>query len=297
MEKYRRDFIIAGIPIRLKTEYLMKMSGSFEDFAAESDLPIFSGYCAEFQEVQSLDIPSENPVYEEWRTSVHKADNDTWCRVFREYRDEKEAYAVAEYDWDNKVIQIKYLPKGKLQFDDVQKAFQHVAWEKILMNEGKMMLHASYVCTEFGGIAFSGISGIGKTTQAELWCKYGQGKMLNGDKIILEKKQGEWIGYGSPYAGSSKCYVNDSCKLYSLFFLKQGKTCSLRKLSVSESFKQIYSGLTLNRWDRDYVNRACDLAQQLAVDVPAYEFTCTPDEDAVYFLREKLQGGEKWNKN
>lgn len=291
MKNFYCNFKIAEILIRLKTEYPVEVSKSFLPFLVECDSQGFSGYCVDFREVERLDESDTEPLYEEWRVSIHREDDGRWRRIFREYTGEKEVYAVANYEWDKKYIQIEYLPKGRSYFENVQKAFQHVAWEAILMQENKLMFHASCVQTVFGGIAFSGPSGIGKTTQAELWCQYGQGRMLNGDKIILDKKQGGWTGYGSPYAGTSECYVNDKCELHGIFFLKQGETCSLRKMSVTEGFKQIYSGLTLNRWDRDYVNRACDLAQQLATDIPTYEFTCTPDEKAVYFLREKLQGG------
>lgn len=291
MKKYHSNLIIADIPIQISSDIPLEVTDSFAEFVEENIFHDKEKYCVNFQEVSELQIPKGICVYEQRETMIYLSSEKVYFRVFRDYYRNMETYAVGCYDWDKKCIRIEYLPAGKSFFENIQSAFRHVAWEAILINERKIMLHASYVQSSFGGIAFSGPSGIGKTTQAKLWCQYGQGRMLNGDKIILDKTQEYWNGYGSPYAGSSKCYVNDKCKLYGIFFLKQGKTCSLRKLSVAEGFKQIYVGLTLNRWDRDYVNRACDLAQQLAVDIPTYEFTCTPDEEAVYFLKEKLQGG------
>lgn len=291
MQTYYTVFSIAGISIRLRSDHPLEMTKAFREFAV-SDPPESSGmYHADFRQVSRLNIPKEPCVYEEGRILVYQTEDGRYHRGFREYLKNSEIYAISHYDLANKKIEVEYLASGKENFRDVQSTFGHIAWEVLLLHEKKLLLHASYVDTPFGGIAFSGPSGIGKSTQGNLWCQYGAGRLINGDKLILSKEQ-NWMGYGSPYAGSSSCYVNDSCRLKGLFFLRQGEKCSLRLMGVTESFKKIYSGLTLNRWDGDYVEGACDLAQQLAIDVPAYEFTCTPDKEAVDFLQQRLhQGG------
>lgn len=291
MPAYYHSFFIAGICIRLKSDHPMEMTRAFQFFSI-SDLSKRPGqYQVDFRQVSELNIPKVPCLYEEGRVLVYRTEDGIDHRAFRKYVKNSEIYAISRYHPENKRIEVDYLASGKENFKDVQRAFGHIAWELVLLNEKKLLLHASYVDTPFGGLAFSGTSGIGKSTQGDLWCQYGDGRLLNGDKLILSKEQ-NWTGYGSPYAGSSSCYVNDSCRLKGLFFLRQGKECSLRPLGVTESFKNIYSGLTLNRWDGGYVKHACDLAQQLAMDVPAYEFTCTPDKAAVDFLKQKLlQGG------
>lgn len=283
---------IAEISVCIKTEFKIYISDAFLPFISGEESFGRNPYLLEFQKVSCIETPQSEIVYKNREVSVYASEKGNEIRVFQTYAGQKEVYALAEYQWDEKRIQIKYLSKEEACFCDMQKVFKHIAWEAILMHERKLMLHASYLATSYGGIAFSGPSGIGKTTQAGLWKQYGNGKVLNGDKVILEQKGDKWIGYGSPYAGSSKCYINGSCELKYLFFLKQGQTCELKRLSVAESFKQIYAGLTVNRWNTENVNCVCELAEQLAMEIPAYEFTCTPDEEAVYFLQGKLQGGE-----
>lgn len=291
---------IADIQVKILGESSLKMPNSFAIFKVEeeagkdmqegSDAPV--QYEIRFRIVPELKVPDGICVYEERETGVYLSEDRTYFRVFKDYYTDQKVYAIGYYDWDQKVILIECQPENIDLFKNVQVIFKHVAWETLLLKEERLMLHASYLRTPFGGIAFSGASGIGKSTQAGLWCQYEQAEMLNGDKVILREKDDRWIGYGSPYAGSSSCYVNDSCELNGLFFLKQGKTCSLRKLTLSESVKQIYTGLTLNRWDGECVKQACDLAEKLAKTVPVYEFICTPDEQAVHFLKKKLEGGE-----
>ena len=285
MKNYKMS--IAGIDIQLRINHEMEISNAFQNFMVNEFEKGAVPYVIDFKEAEDLHIPDAGFFYEEARTLIYRTGEGTFFRVFRESNKNKEIYAFNHCDFKERHIEVIYLKSASDHFRNMQAAFNHISWENILLNENKLMLHASYVETPFGGLAFSGTSGIGKSTQADLWVKHGNGRLLNGDKLVLSKEK-KWNGYGSPYAGSSTCYINDYCAVNGLFFLSQGEACSLQPLSVAESFKKIYTGLTLNRWDAVYVEKACNLAYQLAQDVPAYEFVCTPDKNAVDFLVKKL---------
>lgn len=283
MKSYK--IAIAGIDVQLKTNYEIEISNAFGNFIVNDFKTNALPYVIDFKEVEDMCIPEATPFFEDGRTLIYRTETGNFFRVFRERN--KGIYAFNRCDFENRYIEVICLKRAAAYFRDLQAVFNYISWENILLHENKLMLHASYVETPLGGLAFSGPSGIGKSTQADLWVKHGNGRMLNGDKLILAKEQ-SWNGYGSPYAGSSNCYINDFCAVRAIFFLDQGDCCSLRSLDITESFKRIYSGITLNRWDGAYVEKACDLAYQLAKDIPAYEFTCTPDKNAVDFLIEKL---------
>ena len=154
---------------------------------------------------------------------------------------------------------------------------------------GRNHTAAACVDTSLGGILFSGVSGIGKSTQANLWCKYRGAKQINGDRPILSKENGGWTAWGSPYAGSSNVHVNDSCDIAAIVLLKQAERCAIRKLSTAEAFRGVWAGLTVRTWDAAFVERASELTIELATGLPVYEFCCTPDEEAVRFLEEELR--------
>lgn len=287
-----KSFCIGKICVELQTEKELKPSQSFQEFAWKKQPAGEAGYRAVYKSTVRLPEETGSCVYENFRFRVCQQEDGSYCRIFLDEFDEQKPYAVSFFKKEEKEIQVIYLKEKEHYFEDVQNVFFYIAWEWILMNENRLLLHASYIDSRFDGLAFSGPSGIGKTTQARLWCTAGEGRMLNGDKLILNKEHGRWIGYGSPYAGSSACYVNDACPLKCLLFLKQGAECQLEPLSTAESFRRIYAELTVNYWDRQYVEKICDLAQQLSEDVPAYEFTCTPTKEAVDFLKDYLQKGE-----
>lgn len=284
---------IAGIRLELQTEIPLERSESFREFEIYEESLEMIQYTVTFKSTDQLPEIHGAAVYKNFRFQIYQLEDGSYCRLFFDESEEHKAYAVTFFKSAEKQIAVFYLKEKEECLNSIQKAFLYIGWEWILKNEKMLILHASYLKTAFGGLAFSGPSGIGKSTQADLWCRYGDAQMLNGDKIILRREGNVWKGYGSPYAGSSQCYVNDSCRLTRLVFLKQGKECSLRRLNTAESFRRIYSGLTVNYWDRTYVEAMCDLAQRLAEEIPAYEFCCTPEEKAVAYLKEKMiSGGE-----
>ena len=48
-------------------------------------------------------------------------------------------------------------------------------------------MHASLVDRSNKGLMFLGPSGIGKTTQAELWMKYRDAEIINGDMVFVKQ--------------------------------------------------------------------------------------------------------------
>lgn len=71
--------------------------------------------------------------------------------------------------------------------------------------------------------------------------------------------------------------------------LEQGKECAIQRLNVSEAFRAVWSGLTINSWDKGFVERAFDLTMDLINTVPVYRYICTPDEYAVNYLEQELR--------
>ena len=278
---------IAGIHILVKSIYEIEISNAFRKFMVDDFASKEKPYEVILKETEKIEFPEKGDFFEEARAIICRTEEGIFFRGFRNSDVDKNFYAYNRCDFEKKQIKVICLKGAEQYFRDMRSVFNHISWENILLHENKLMLHASYVETSFGGIAFSGPSGIGKSTQGNLWIEYGNGRLINGDKLVLSRDE-KWNGYGSPYAGSSGCYVNDFCEMKAIFFLKQGKMCSLQRLNTAESFKRIYSGLTLNRWAEEYVEKACGLAFLLAQEVPAYEFICTPDKQAVDFLIENL---------
>ena len=104
-----------------------------------------------------------------------------------------------------------------------------------------------------------------------------------------EKENENWKAYGSPYAGSSDYYVNKSTNVKAIIVLEQSKTCSIERLKNSRAFLKLYSGMIVNTWRPDFVERVVDLTKDLIEQVPVYLLKCTPDYEAVKMLKSVLE--------
>ncbi|MDO4333578.1 MAG: hypothetical protein Q4C58_12960 [Eubacteriales bacterium] len=152
-----------------------------------------------------------------------------------------------------------------------------------------VMLHSSLICRNGKGIAFSGPSGVGKSTQAALWKTFENAEILNGDRCGIRKKKQGWFGYGLPYAGSSGIYVNESTPLSAIVVLRQAEENRLRRLSKKESFSCIYRECYVMNWDREFLERHVSIIQRLVEEVPVYMLYCRPDRNSVEILKKEIE--------
>ena len=283
------SFRIAGVSIRLESDRTLEVTEEFAPFLDETSP---SQYRAVFHRVEELPAIPEDVVMEDSCHRVHPDGRGGFQRSFFDPPRDLSAYSLATYDYAGGLIDVPYLEKGSLCVSEMSNSFYHLGLEGIMIREDRLCFHAACVSTEHGGLLFAGPSGIGKSTQAQLWCDHRNGRLINGDRPILSLEKGAAVAWGSPYAGSSRCYRQENCPVCAVVLLRQAKACTIRRLKIAEAVRRVYAGLNVHSWDMFFVNKALDLTMELVSRVPVYELSCTPDEDAVKTLENALKEGE-----
>lgn len=277
---------VAGVHIQFESDCEILQNEEF--------LPFITKECtadihATIRMARNIPKIPEKTLYADMFCAVAENEAGFLQKFFFGSADGHDQCVVSTYDPDNKHILIEYPDLDAYKQLTLSSCFYWLGFESCLLQRKRLCLHASFVDTHLGGILFSGVSGIGKSTQAELWCNYRRARQINGDRPILSKEENGWIAWGSPYAGSSRCYVNESSAVSAIVLLKQSPKCTLRRLKPSEAFRGVWAGLTIRSWDPAFVDSASLLAMDLVTAVPVYEFCCTPDEYAVNFLEAELR--------
>lgn len=166
--------------------------------------------------------------------------------------------------------------------------------ELLLTKLGVFSLHSSLVRrTEGDAILFTAPSGTGKSTQAGLWEQFAGAETLNGDRSMIRRVGGVWTAFGSPFAGTSGIYRNEHAPIRALIVLRQAPENTIRRLSLAEAFRAIYSESVLPRWHTEAHQRIISLVTEIVSEVPVYLLACTPDERPVTLLRNTLEGEPK----
>lgn len=279
------NFTLAGCTIRLDTPHPIKVTDNFRPFLGETGT---RRYDVTMQEVDRLPAFPTPPVFTNYAFSVFP-EGDGFLRRYHDHKEDDRPYAVGRLKEDRETVE--YLAQDRLFFSESQNCFSHIALEEILLHFDRLILHAALVETQWGGLLFSGPPGIGKSTQAALWEREEGAVQLNGDRPILSRDSGGWTAWGSPYAGSSRCFVNRGAPVRAVVMLEQGPVCRLTRLPLAAAFQRLYAQTTVNAWNPAYVSRVCALLTQLAEEIPVYHLICTPDRRAVACLRDRLRQG------
>lgn len=167
-------------------------------------------------------------------------------------------------------------------------------YTKLILHDG-LMLHASAVELDGGAYLFSGPSGMGKSTHANLWCEQFTGaRIFNDDKPALRRLDGVWYAYGTPWCGKNGININIKTPLKAITFLKRGEENKIRRLSVFEAAAAIITQTTRHFNTPSKPGALTDLISKLVSEIPIFEFTCLPTPEAAsmsYMAMSSAMGG------
>ncbi len=155
-----------------------------------------------------------------------------------------------------------------------------------------LLFHASLVDFNGYGVLFTGPSGVGKTTQAQLWDKYLSAEIVNGDKAFIRKVDGEFYAYGLPWKGSSDYCLNKKLPLKGIIALSQGEENKISKSDLS-SAENLMPHIFLPHWDEKCLVRSLDTFDDLIKNLSVWTLECRPDEEAVKMAFSALFGVNK----
>ncbi len=275
-------FFLVGLRTVLRTPYEITISESLRPFLCapleESDCTIDLQFC------EALPALSESGI---WYGPEYYDCQDGIARIFHCSAPKTAAFAVTQH-FENGNIRICALPAYLSYFSGSAGIFNRIGMEKLLLQHQGLLLHASLIKYADNAIAFTGPSGVGKSTQANLWHNHMGADILNGDRAALRKGVGGWTAYGSPYAGTSGIYKNDAAPLAAIVLLQQAAENRFRPATEAESFRYIYPELSMHHWDKHFISEATDLAIRLLADVPVYVLECRPDESAALLVKKGL---------
>ena len=159
--------------------------------------------------------------------------------------------------------------------------------EKLIRNS-VFHFHSSFVLYKGQAILFTGPSGIGKTTQAELWRNYEGAIIVNGDVTLVRKINGCWKSFGLPLHGSTPYCENLDAPVKAVVVLKQSLQNSLIRLNgftaLSECLPEIYRPPMQEKTQEILY----DTIDAFFSEIPIYQLSCRPDQEAVMLVKNKM---------
>lgn len=162
------------------------------------------------------------------------------------------------------------------------------AFESRFCYERIVSLHAA--CVEVGGfaVAFTGPSGMGKSTRAAAWVKAFDGKLISGDRPAVRIEKNGSTACGVPWDGKEQMFRDVEKPLLCIMEVRRSPCNYLRKLSTEQARKLIIQQSFMPMWDTDAAFMAMTNVMTLVKKTPVYRVFCGPDEEAANVIYDIL---------
>lgn len=227
-----------------------------------------------------FEVVKENPFYSEYQIYGYKLFPWNCERVFL-----YDTYTiVVDKEWE-KVSLISSTIREKVSSLLIMIFNTHAVQRHMIQ------IHSSMIEYSGNGLLFLGPSGIGKTTMAELWNKYRGALIINGDMNFVQETDECFLGWGTPWHGSSPYCENTSVPVKALIVLKQAPENSIRELKDFEKVQLVSNNIIYPTWLENGMELCLETLNHLLSAVPVYELSCRPDEEAVRLTEEAVFGG------
>lgn len=281
----RYDFLLSDLLFRVESEIKLQIPEYFRPFQMDNTLPCKPDIL--------LQIAFE--------TTLTASDGDV-----RKLSDKVPKYncknlVIYHNSKGEEIVRQEYAGRGKPCRLFISRSFEeyfcnHGNWliylplEEILLTHGRMILHASAVIYHGKAYLFSAPSGGGKSTHADLWEKYYNAVILNGDKVILYPGNDAVLAYGGPIAGSSQIYRNLSAPVAGIFLVRKAPYNRVTPVTPRKAVLALYAESVKSSSNEHNNAAVLDLTMDLVKQIPVFTLECLPDKGAVECILQKLEG-------
>lgn len=275
------QLLISGLQIRLCMPFAMRPHKSLLPFLSESPTPHWDVRYTILPSPQKTPIPADAPcVFVDGRMQVfHTENGDVRCFPIWD-TDAKSTRNPILYPAAPNDFRLYYPPEQLGSLRELADFTKFLGIETVLAGFGRFLLHSSVVRLHNRAVLFSAASGVGKSTQAELWRKCFQAEILNGDRSIIEESDGKFIAHGSPFSGSSQIYRNEAAEIRCIFLLEQAAKNEIVPVAQADAVRALFRESVVALWDQAQTAAVLDELLCLTASVPVLRLRCLPNEAA-----------------
>lgn len=147
---------------------------------------------------------------------------------------------------------------------------------------GDILIHASGINNAGTGYVFSGISGKGKTTMADIWKNAGA-RVIHDDRLILHDTGSGYIMYNTPV------YKNDNpseSKVNKIFLIAHGERNEIIPVKEAAAVSQVMANCIQHNWDREIIAQLLGSISIMCAVIPVARLHFRPDRNIIDAILE-----------
>ena len=186
---------------------------------------------------------------------------------------------------DYKRLRLLQQEKRSITFNEMW--YIRIALECLLIHRGYVSLHAACVDLDGEAFAFSGPSGIGKSTRANVWINTFGAELISGDRPMIRTDRPE--AFGVPWDGKEHCFRNAHFPLSVICDVRRSDSVYVRKMTFAQKRRLLMQQCFLPMWDTDTAAIQIMNIVRLASRAKIVRVFCGPREDDMKALRQALE--------
>ncbi len=190
---------------------------------------------------------------------------------------------------DTSRSEVYFTNKSYGVMSDFRYMWSSVALGQLFLPFKILLFHASYISIGGEAVLFTAQCGVGKSTQAELWRKYMDAEVINGDKAGVSVEEDGVFAHGLPFCGTSGICKNKSLPLKAIVLLSQAPENKINRVTGIQAIQSLMGNIYLDFVAPGETQQCVDTLIDLLSKVPVYHLQCTPDQRAVETLVEELK--------
>jgi hypothetical protein len=152
-----------------------------------------------------------------------------------------------------------------------------ILFTSLLARAEGAVVHATGVIHGGRGWVFAGTHGAGKSTIAGLLGRRPDCTVLNDDRVVVRRVEGQWRVFGTPWAGTVLKASPESAPLAGILFIRHGRATRAVRLDPTRVARAFLPRCFHPYWDRLAVDALLGATGRLAREVPCYEFPFVRD--------------------
>lgn len=219
---------------------------------------------------------SERLAAEHTDVNVYIRDDDSWVYAMPRCADYVQVGLSADY----KTISCYVADADGSMLTPALRVLLRTAIECICVFNSRLSLHSACVDAGDEAVAFTGVSGTGKSTRASAWIKANGAEFISGDRPALGIDSDGVTAYGVPWDGKEHIYKNIERPLKAILDVRRSDTDYLRRLTPAQANRVLIKQVFIPMWDALAAPFAIMNARKLSQAVPVYRVFCGPDEES-----------------
>lgn len=173
--------------------------------------------------------------------------------------------------------------------EEAEHIFLATEFFRKILKYNAIMVHSSAIKYNGKCYLFSADSGVGKSTHTALWQEvYGDKvQIINDDKPIIRIKNNKLIVYGSPFAGGTMKFQNDSADLEAIVFLERSKNNSIEELSPQSAMRYLFKE-SVRKIGKNQMNNSLNMISVILENCKFYKLKCNMDKSSAILSHDTI---------